>query len=52
LDSERVPYEMEFKRILYFDTQKETYRIAIPDFYLSLENRIVELQSFILSASA
>lgn len=35
---------MEFKRLLYYDTQQSKYRIAIPDFYLPLENTIVEIK--------
>jgi len=44
LDNKKIPYEMEFKRFLYYDTQQEKYRIAIPDFYLPLENTIIEIK--------
>lgn len=45
LDKKQIPYEMEFKRFLYWDSQKEEWRTAIPDFYLPLENKIVEIKS-------
>ena len=32
-------------RIKYFDSQKNEYRCAIPDFYLPDENLIVEIKS-------
>lgn len=44
LDDKRIPYEMEFKRFLYYDTQEKKNRFAVPDFYLPLENRIVEVK--------
>lgn len=44
LDEKRVPYEMEFRKFLYYDTQEKKNRFAIPDFYLPLENRIVEIK--------
>jgi len=45
LDKKKIPYEVEFKRILYYDTIKKEWRVAIPDFYLPLENKIVEMKS-------
>jgi len=36
---------MESKRILYYDTKSKNYKVAIPDFYLPLENKIVEIKS-------
>ena len=44
LDKQKIPYEMESKRLIYYDTQKKRYSIAIPDFYLPLENKIVEIK--------
>lgn len=44
LDEQRIPYEMEFKKFLYYDTQEQKNRFAVPDFYLPLENRIVEVK--------
>lgn len=45
LDSKKIKYEVEFKRFLYYDTQKNKYRIAIPDFYLPETNTIVEIKN-------
>jgi len=45
LDIENIPYEMEFKRFLYWNTQNKKWQVAIPDFYLPLENKIVEIKS-------
>lgn len=45
LDKKKINYEVESLRIVYFDNQKEEYRIAIPDFYLPDENLIVEIKS-------
>lgn len=45
LDRKQVPYEMEFKRFLYWNSVENKWRIAIPDFYLPLENKIVEIKS-------
>ena len=36
---------MEIFRIPYFDSVKNSKRIAIPDFYLSETNEIVEIKS-------
>lgn len=44
LDMKKVPYEMEIKKFLYYDTQKKEYKISIPDFYLPLENKLVEIK--------
>lgn len=44
LDEKRIPYEMEFRKFLYYDTQEKKNRFAVPDFYLPLENRIVEVK--------
>jgi hypothetical protein len=45
LDSMNVLYEYESLKIKYFDTQKNDYRYAIPDFYLPDTNTIVEIKS-------
>ncbi len=45
LDNQQIDYEMESLRIKYFDTQKNEYRCAIPDFYIPSKNEIVEIKS-------
>ena len=45
LDRLRTHYTVEEFRIEYFDTVKNCKRIAIPDFYISKENLIVEVKS-------
>ena len=45
LDQNKILYEVEVLRIVYFDTQQKKERIAIPDFYLSETNTIVEIKS-------
>lgn len=45
LDEYNIDYEVETLRIKYFDTQKQKYRCAIPDFYLLNTNTIVEIKS-------
>lgn len=45
LDCAKIPYDMESLRIIYFDTVKNKDRVAIPDFFLSNENKIVEVKS-------
>lgn len=45
LDSNKILYEVEFLRIKYFDSQKQEYRCALPDFYLVESNTIVEIKS-------
>lgn len=45
LDSQKIPYEVESKRIRYFDTEKQKERIAVPDFYLPETNELVEVKS-------
>ena len=44
LDESKVPYEMETKRIEYFDSQRNRKRIAVPDFYLPETNELVEIK--------
>ena len=45
LDGDKIKYDCECLRIKYFDSQEQKYRIAIPDFYLSDTNTIVEIKS-------
>lgn len=45
LDSYEIDYDVEFKRIEYYDSIKNEIRIAIPDFYLPKLNMIVEIKS-------
>ena len=46
LDSYKILYEVENKRIRYYDTVKQRDRISIPDFFLSDLNMIVEIKSY------
>ena len=45
LDEYKVLYEVESKRIIYFDSQENKLRVAIPDFYLVNTNELVEIKS-------
>jgi hypothetical protein len=45
LDEKKIEYEMESLRILYWDTKLLCQRVAIPDFYLPKQNKIVEIKS-------
>lgn len=45
LDKQQINYEVEYLRIKYWDSQKQEYRCAIPDFYLPETNTIVEIKS-------
>ena len=45
LDENKIPYKVEEFRIKYFDSVKNEYRCAIPDFYLPNTNEIVEIKS-------
>ena len=45
LDNKQIKYEVESLRIKYFDTKENSYRCAIPDFYLPDTNTIVEIKS-------
>lgn len=45
LDNNHIKYDVEYLRIKYFDSQKQIYRCAIPDFYLFESNTIVEIKS-------
>lgn len=44
LDENETDYEMEKIRIMYWDSQKLKFRVAIPDFYLKDSNTIVEIK--------
>lgn len=45
LDQEKINYEVEKLRILYWDSQRLMQRLAIPDFYLPDTGTIVEIKS-------
>lgn len=45
LDDYRIVYEVESKRIVYYDSILGKKRVAIPDFYLPELNMIVEIKS-------
>ena len=45
LDRNKIKYDYENLRIKYWDSQRQEYRSAIPDFYLINENMIVEIKS-------
>ena len=45
LDAQKVKYEVESKRIRYYDTKAGVERVAIPDFYLPESNMLVEIKS-------
>ena len=45
LDKQQIDYNVEFKHIKYWDSQKQEYRCAIPDFYIPNTNTIVEIKS-------
>ena len=45
LDEQKVEYLVEDLRIQYWDSQKNSQRTAIPDFYLPESNMIVEIKS-------
>jgi hypothetical protein len=45
LDKEKIIYDVECLRVNYFDTVKNQKRIAVPDFYISKSNTIVEIKS-------
>lgn len=45
LDKQKIDYEMESKRFWYWDSQQQKQRVAIPDFYISEDNLIVEIKS-------
>ncbi len=45
LDEHQIDYEVEYFHIKYWDSQKQKYRCAIPDFYIPSTNTIVEIKS-------
>ena len=45
LDEQKIDYEVESLKILYYDTQKKKFRIAIPDIYIKDINEIIEIKS-------
>lgn len=45
LDKQQIDYEMETLRILYWDSQQQKERVAIPDFYIPDQKLIVEIKS-------
>ena len=45
LDELKIDYEMEGLKIKYFDTQRNKFRFALPDFYLPSFNKIIEIKS-------
>lgn len=45
LDSNQISYSVEELRIEYFDSQQNKTRVAVPDFYLSSTNEIIEIKS-------
>lgn len=45
LDKQQIDYEVEYFHIKYWDSQKQKYRCAIPDFYIPSTNTIVEIKS-------
>ena len=45
LDENSISYSVENLRIEYFDTQQNKTRVAIPDFYISSTNEIIEIKS-------
>lgn len=45
LDEQKISYETEKLRILYWDSQKIKQRIAIPDVYIQSQNLIIEIKS-------
>ena len=45
LDEKQIDYEVEFKHIKYWDSQKQEFHCAIPDFYIPKDNMIVEIKS-------
>lgn len=44
LDEKQIPYDCEALRIRYYDSVKQKYRTAIPDFYLPDTKTIVEVK--------
>lgn len=45
MDQKKIRYMVEDLRILYWDSQLQVQRVAIPDFYLPDSNEIIEVKS-------
>lgn len=45
LDENQVSYSVEGLRIEYYNSQKEKMMLAIPDFYISSTNEVIEIKS-------
>lgn len=45
LDYNKIKYDVENLKVVYWDSQRQKTRIAIPDFYLPSTNTIVEIKS-------
>lgn len=45
LDKQHIVYEVETLRIKYYNTEHDTYRCAIPDFYIPKTNTVIEIKS-------
>lgn len=45
LDENKIDYETEYFRIKYWDSEKCKYRVAIPDIFIKMENKIIEIKS-------
>lgn len=45
LDKNKIVYDVEDLRIKYFDSVKQEYRCAVPDFHLIDTNELVEIKS-------
>lgn len=45
LDKQQIIYEVESLKIKYYNTEHDSYRCAIPDFYIPRTNTIVEIKS-------
>lgn len=46
LDEQKINYQVESLRIVYYDTQRQTERVAIPDFYIPETNEIYEIKGY------
>lgn len=45
LDSQKIYYEVESLKIRYYDSILQTYRFAIPDFFIPCKNKIIEIKA-------
>ena len=46
LDEQKISYDVEKVKVLYFDTQLNIERVAIPDFYIPSTNTLIEIKSY------